>query len=63
MSAEKALATLHLLAVFWYVMGLAAVQFPLIHGWRVDDLRLKVAACEEAVKHIAQILDEGMRPV
>src|SRR3990172_12720654 len=59
-SAEKALALLHLLAVFWYVMGLAAVQFPLIRGWRVDDLKLKVAAFEEATHYNGLLLVPGI---
>src|SRR3972149_6065551 len=59
-SAEKALALFHLLAAFWYVMGLAAVQFPLIRGWRVDDLKLKVAAFEEAAHYQGLLLVPGI---
>src|SRR3970282_1738156 len=59
-SAEKALALLHLLAAFWYVMGLAAVQFPLIRGWRLDDLKLKVAAFEEATHYNGLLLAPGI---
>ena len=60
MTAEKALALLHLLAAFWYVMGLAAVQFPLIRGWRLDDLKLKAAAFEEAVHYQGLLLVPGI---
>lgn len=48
MIAEDTLTLLHILAVFWYVMGLAAVQFPLIRGWRIDDLKVKTSAFDEA---------------
>ncbi|MDP2674117.1 MAG: DUF2269 family protein [Dehalococcoidia bacterium] len=60
MSAEKALALSHLLAAFWYVMGLAAVQFPLIRGWRFDDLKLKAAAFEEATHYNGLLLTPGI---
>ena len=60
MSAEKAFAFLHLLAAFWYVMGLAAVQFPLIRGWRFDDVKLKVAAFEEAAHYQGLLLVPGI---
>ena len=60
MSAEKALALLHLLAAFWYVMGLAAVQFPLIRGWRIDDCKLKAAAFEEATHYQGLLLVPGI---
>jgi len=50
----------HLLAVFWYVMGLAAVQFPLIRGWQFDDLKLKVAAFEEASHYQGLLLVPGI---
>ncbi len=50
----------HLLAVFWYVMGLAAVQFPLIRGWRFDDLKLKITAFEEASHYQGLLLVPGI---
>ncbi len=32
-------------------MGLAAVQFPLIRGWRLEDVKLKAVAFEEALHY------------
>ena len=60
MIAENAFTLIHLIAVFWYVMGLAAVQFPLIRGWRLDDVRLKVAAFEEATHYQGLLLVPGV---
>lgn len=60
MIAEDILTLLHILAVFWYVMGLAAVQFPLIRGWRLDDVRLKAAAFEEASHYQGLLLVPGI---
>jgi uncharacterized membrane protein len=57
---ENAFTLLHLLAVFWYVMGLAAVQFPIIRGWRYDDLKLKVVAFEEASHYQGLLLVPGL---
>ena len=47
MNADNILTFLHLLAAFWYVMGLAAVQLPLVRGWHSGDLTVQ-AAFEEA---------------
>ena len=60
MIAEDALTLLHVLAAFWYVMGLAAVQFPLIRGWRFDDVKLKAAAFEEASHYQGLLLVPGV---
>jgi len=57
---EETLTVLHLVAVFWYVMGLAAVQFPLIRGWRLEDVNLKVAAFEEASHYQGLLLVPGI---
>lgn len=57
---EDTLAVLHIVSVFWYVMGLAAVQFPLIRGWRFDDLNLKVVAFEEASHYQGLLLVPGI---
>lgn len=60
MIVENTLTTLHILAVFWYVMGLAAVQFPLIRGWRLEDVRLKAVAFEEAAHYQGLLLVPGI---
>ena len=59
MIAEDTLTLLHLLSAFWYVMGLAAVQFPLIRGWQLDDLKLKAVAFEEASHYQGLLLVPG----
>jgi uncharacterized membrane protein len=58
--AEKVLTLLHILAAFWYVMGLAAVQFPLIRGWRLEDVRVKAAAFGEASHYQGLLLVPGI---
>jgi uncharacterized membrane protein len=58
--AEDTLTLLHILAVFWYVMGLAAVQFPLIRGWRIDDLKMKSSAFDEASHYQGLLLVPGV---
>ena len=60
MIAEDTLTLLHILAVFWYVMGLAAVQFPLIRGWRIDDLNVKTSAFDEAFHYQGLLLVPGV---
>ncbi len=60
MIADDTLTLLHLLSAFWYVMGLAAVQFPLIRGWRLDDVKLKAVAFEEASHYQGLLLVPGI---
>lgn len=60
MIAENTLSLLHVLAAFWYVMGLAAVQFPLIRGWQLEDVKLKAAAFEEASHYQGLLLVPGI---
>ncbi len=60
MIAEDTLTLLHVLSAFWSVMGLAAVQFPLIRGWRFDDVKLKAAAFEEASHYQGLLLVPGI---
>lgn len=60
MIAEDTLTLLHVLSAFWYVMGLAAVQFPLIRGWRLDDVKLKAVAFEEASHYQGLLLVPGI---
>ncbi len=60
MIVEDALTLLHILAAFWYVMGLAAVQFPLIRGWRLGDVKQKAVAFEEASHYQGLLLVPGI---
>ncbi|MEX0800959.1 MAG: DUF2269 family protein [Dehalococcoidia bacterium] len=60
MIVDDTLTWLHIVAVFWYVMGLAAVQFPLIRGWRLEELRLRVAAFDEASHYQGLLLVPGV---
>lgn len=60
MIVEDILTLLHILSVLWYAMGLAAVQFPLIRGWRLEDVRLKVAAFDEAAHYQGLLLVPGV---
>lgn len=60
MIVENVLTLLHILAAFWYVMGLAAAQFPLIRGWRLEDVKLKVVAFEEASHYQGLLVVPGI---
>ncbi len=60
MIADDTLTLLHLLSAFWYVMGLAAVQFPLIRGWSLEDVKLKAAAFDEASHYQGLLLVPGI---
>ncbi len=59
MNAENVLTFLHLLAAFWYVMGLAAVQLALVRGWRSRELAVQSAAFEEASHYQGVLLVPG----
>ena len=50
---------IHILAAFWYVMGLTAVQPP-IRGWRLEDVKLKAVAFEEAFHYQGLLLVPGI---
>ncbi len=41
-------------------MGLAAVQFPLIRGWRLEVVKLKAVAFEEALHYQGLLLAPGI---
>ncbi len=41
-------------------MGLAAVKFPLIRGWRLEDVKLKAAAFEQASHYQGLLLVPGI---
>lgn len=59
MNADNILALLHLLAAFWYIMGLPAVQLPLVRAWRSQDLTVQAAALEEASHYQGVLLVPG----
>lgn len=59
MNADNILTLLHLLAAFWYVMGLPAVQLPLLRGWCSQDLTVQAAALEEASHYQGVLLVPG----
>lgn len=59
MSAEEVLTFLHLLAAFWYVAGLAAVQVPLVRGWHSRDIGVRVESFEEAFHYQGVLLIPG----
>jgi uncharacterized membrane protein len=58
-NADNILAFLHLLAAFWYVMGLSAVQMALIRAWQSGELNVQVAALEEASHYQGVLLVPG----
>jgi len=41
-------------------MGLTAMQFPLIHGWRLEDVKLKAVAFEEGFHYQGLLLVPGI---
>ena len=59
MNADNILTFLHLLAVFWYVMGLAATQIALVRGWRSQELQVQTSAFEEASHYQGVLLVPG----
>ncbi len=59
MNADNVLTFLHLLAVFCYVMGLAAIQLPLVRGWRSQDLTVQTTAFDEASHYQGVLLVPG----
>lgn len=59
MNAEDALAFVHLLSAFWYVMGLAAVQVSLLRGWGDGDIGRRADALEEASHYQGLLLVPG----
>lgn len=59
MNADNILAFLHLLAAFWYVMGLSAVQMALIRAWQTSELNVQLPALEEASHYQGVLLVPG----
>ena len=59
MDADKALAFAHILAAFWYVAGLTAVQLALVRAWQHDDLTIRADSIEEASHYQGVLLLPG----
>ena len=59
MDADKALAFAHILAAFWYVAGLTAVQLALVRAWQHDDLTIRADSIEEASHYQGVLLVPG----
>lgn len=59
MNAEDALAFVHLLSAFWYVMGLAAVQVSLARDRRSGDAAGRADALEAASHYQGLLLVPG----
>jgi uncharacterized membrane protein len=56
---EDLLLFLHVLAAFWYVMGVAAVQLSYIRAVRAEALDQRIAAVEEAFHYQGVLLVPG----
>jgi uncharacterized membrane protein len=59
-SAEEVLTFLHLLAAFWYVAGLVAVQAPLVRGWQSREVSVRAESFEEAFHYQGVLLVPGV---
>ncbi len=59
MTADEAFAFLHLLAAFWYVSGLTAVQISLIGAWQSADVSVKAESLEAASHYQGVLLVPG----
>ncbi len=59
MNADDLFTLLHLLAAFWYVMGLTAVQLPLVKGIQSDDWSVKGDGFAEASHYQGVMLVPG----
>lgn len=58
-SSDELLLFLHILAAFWYVAGLAAVQFALVRAWQARELDGKLEAYNEASHYQGVLLVPG----
>ncbi len=56
---EDLLLLLHILASFWYVSGLTAVQFALVRAWQSGEINTKVDAFDEASHYQGVLLVPG----
>jgi uncharacterized membrane protein len=58
-TADNALALLHVLSAFWYVMGLTAVQLPMVRAWQTEDLDARAEGLREASHYQGVLLVPG----
>lgn len=56
---EEFLAFVHILAAFWYVAGLTAVQLSLARAWQSDALDVRADSLEEASHYQGILLVPG----
>ncbi|MDO8615504.1 MAG: DUF2269 family protein [Dehalococcoidia bacterium] len=59
MDAAEVFTFLHLLSVFWYVAGLAAVQIPLVRAWQSGEVTARWESLEEASHYQGVLLVPG----
>ncbi len=59
MDAGHVFAFLHILAAFWYVAGLTAVQISLVRGWRSREVKVQAASFDEASHYQGVLLVPG----
>jgi uncharacterized membrane protein len=56
---EELLAFVHILAAFWYVAGLTAVQMSLVRAWQNEALDVRADSLEEASHYQGVLLVPG----
>jgi uncharacterized membrane protein len=56
---DELLAFAHLLAAFWYVAGLTAVQVSLVRSWQNDEIAVRADSLEEASHYQGVLLVPG----
>ena len=59
MDATQAFAFVHILAAFWYVAGLTAVQLSLVRAWQSEDQGVRADSLEEASHYQGILLVPG----
>ena len=59
MDSDKALVFIHILAAFWYVAGLTAVQLSLVRAWQSESLDVQAESFEEASHYQGILLVPG----
>ena len=57
---DELLAFAHLLAAFWYVAGLTAVQLSLVRAWQSDEVAVRADSLEEASHYQGVLLVPGV---
>lgn len=56
---EELLVFIHILAAFWYVSGLTAVQMSLVRAWQIEALDARADSLEEASHYQGILLVPG----